>query len=132
MAFQMILHEGVVGPELHPKLAAGIRRIYAGIFAATPEEVAVDVNEIPAGRFFTAAKPSRSSIVAGSVPAGTSREDRTRFLSEVTEFWCRVTGCTSHEIVVSASDAAPLPGGEGRPREFGPRIELGGYRQNLP
>ena len=105
MGFTVILHEGVVPEILRPQLAQGIRRIYADIFGGPADNVSVDITEIPKGRFFTAAKPSRSSLIGGSVPAGTSRADRTRLMSEITSMWCEVTGCTPNDVVVSASDA---------------------------
>lgn len=105
MKFQMLLHEGVVGPELQPQLAQELRRIYATRFGAAEAEIEVEISEIPKGRFFTAGKPSRSSLVGGSVPAGTSSADRTRLMAEITSMWCERTGCTPDDIVVSISDA---------------------------
>ena len=106
MTFHLILHEGVVAEALRPQLAQGIRQIYSDIFGTPAEKVAVDITQIPRGRFFTAAKPSRSSLIGGSVPAGTSKADRTRLMSEITAMWCEVTGCTPNDVVISASDAA--------------------------
>ncbi len=103
----MILHEGVVPEAVRPALTDGIRRVYAGIFEAPAEAVAVDFTELARGRFFTAGRPSTSSIVAGTVPSGTSTAQRHRLLSEITALWCEMTGCTPHEIVVTAGDAAP-------------------------
>lgn len=105
MGFQIILHEGVIEGGLRPRLASEIRRIYTSIFGGAEGDIAIDITEIPKGKFFTAAKPSRSSLVGGGVPAGTSPDDRTRLLSEISTMWCEVTGCSSNEIVVSASDA---------------------------
>ncbi len=105
MRFQIVLHEGVVPDGLRPDLAAGIRRTYCGVFGGAADAVDVDFTQIAAGHMFTAAELSRTSVVAGHVPPGTSREDRTRFLRGVTELWCEVTGCSANEIVVSASDA---------------------------
>ena len=102
--FQLILHEGVVDAGLRPRLAQGIRRIYSSVFGTTEDDVIVEITEIPRGRFFTAAKPSRSSLVGGTAPAGTSRADRTRLMSEISAMYCDVTGCTPNEIVVSVSD----------------------------
>jgi len=104
MRYQVLLHEGVVNEALRPQLKTELRRIYGEIFRVDSEQVGVDITEIPKGRFFTAAKPSCSSLIGVGVPAGTSREDRTRFMSDVTAMWCRVTGCTPNDIVVSASD----------------------------
>lgn len=105
MGFQFLLHEGVIDKALHPKLSQEVRRIYAGQFGGDSEQIAVDITEIPKGRFFTAARPSRSSLIGGSVPAGTGKIERTRLMSEITAMWCAVTGCTPNEIVVSISDA---------------------------
>ena len=100
----MLVHEGVVAEAVCPRLAEGIRRIYARVFGAVEDEVTVAITEVPRGRFFTAAKPSRSSLIGGTVTAGTSQADRARLMSEITAMWCDVTGCTPNEIVVSVSD----------------------------
>jgi len=105
--FRVILHEGVVSEAARPTLAGGIRRAYAALFEVPAEAVIVDFSEFSRGRFFTAGRPSTSSIVAGTVPSGTSTEQRHRLLSEITALWCETTGCTPHEIVVSAGDAPP-------------------------
>jgi phenylpyruvate tautomerase PptA (4-oxalocrotonate tautomerase family) len=105
MKFQVIVHEGVVAEALHPRLAQEMRRIYAGVFGAAEDGVAVEFTAVPEGRFFTAGKPSRSSLIGVGVPAGTPAAERTRLMSEITAAWCAITGCTANEIVVSASDA---------------------------
>ncbi len=105
MRFRVILPEGVVPAALRPELAAGIGRVYARLFGAPAAEIGVDWSELPRGRFFTAGRPSTSSIIAGTVPAGTSDESRHRLLAEITALWCETTGCTPHEVVVTAADA---------------------------
>jgi phenylpyruvate tautomerase PptA (4-oxalocrotonate tautomerase family) len=105
MKFQLLLHEGVVDKAKQPKLARELRRIYAGRFGGSEDDVAVDVTEIPKGRFFTAGEPSRSSFIGGTVPKGTSNAERTRLMSDITAAWCELTGCTPNDVVVSMSDA---------------------------
>ncbi len=105
MRFRVILHEGVVPEALRPQLATEIGRIYASLFETPAAEMGVDFTELPRGRFFTAAKLSTSSIIAGTVPAGTPNEQRHRLLAEITALWCETTGCTPHEVVVTAADA---------------------------
>lgn len=107
MRFRAILHEGVVSEAVRPVLADGIRRVYSALFEVPGEAVIVDFTELARGRFFTAGRPSTSSIVAGTVPSGTSTAQRHRLLSEITALWCETTGCTPHEIVVTAGDATP-------------------------
>jgi phenylpyruvate tautomerase PptA (4-oxalocrotonate tautomerase family) len=101
----VILHEDVVPERLRPDLAAGLGGIYARLFGAPAAEIGVDFTVVPSGRFFTAGRPSRSSIIAGTVPAGTQDERRQRLLAEITALWCETTGCTPHEVVVTAADA---------------------------
>jgi hypothetical protein len=101
----VILHEGVVPETLRSELAAGLGGAYARLFRVPAAEIGVDFTVLPRGRFFTAGRPSRSSIIAGTVPAGTPDERRHRLLSEITALWCEVTGCTPHEVVVTAADA---------------------------
>ena len=101
----MIVHEGVIPEALYPELAAGLGRVYAGLFEVPAAEIGVDFTELPRGRFFTAGEPSTSSIIAGTVPAGTPNEGRHRLLAEITALWCEGTGCTPHQVVVTAADA---------------------------
>ena len=105
MRFRIILHEGVVPESLWPQLAAGLGRIYTERFHVPAAEVGADFTVMPRGRFFTAAEPSRSSIIAGTVPAGTPDAQRHRLLAEITALWCETTGCTPHQVVVTAADA---------------------------
>ena len=104
MKFQLLLHQGVVDPRLHSRLSQDLQRIYSSQFGGAGE-IAVEITEIPRGRFFTAAEPSRSSLIGGSIPAGTASADRTRLMSSITAMWCEVTGCVADEVVVSISDA---------------------------
>jgi len=103
MTFQVILHQGVVDGATRARLEHALRRIGAGAHGGS-EEVAVTISEVPTGRFFTAGKPSRSSLIATSVPAGTAGSERTALMSAITAMWCEVTGCTAEEVVVSAAD----------------------------
>jgi phenylpyruvate tautomerase PptA (4-oxalocrotonate tautomerase family) len=107
MRFRVIVPEGVVPEALRPELAAELARSYAALFGTPAAELGVDFTEVPRGRFFTAGKPSRTSIIAGTVPAGTKDELRHRLLAEITALWCETTGCTPHEVVVTAADARP-------------------------
>ena len=105
MRFRVIVHEGVIADALHPELRAGLGRIYAALFHVPAAEIGVDFTVMPRGRFFSAGKPSTSSIITGSVPAGTPDAERHRLLAEITALWCEVTGCTPHEVVATAADA---------------------------
>jgi hypothetical protein len=102
--FQILLHDQVVDPALRPRLVQEIRRIYAALFSAAEGSVTVEIAEVPKGWFFTAAEPSTSSIIGGTVPAGTAGADRTRLMTEISAMWCATTGCTPNELVVSVLD----------------------------
>ena len=51
---------------------------------------------------------STTSIVVRSVPVGLELDRREAFMHEVCDLWQNVTGCSVHEIVVTAWDG-PLP-----------------------
>jgi len=103
--FRVIVHEGVIAEALQPELAAGLGRVYAEIFEVPAAEIRADFTLMPRGRFFTAGRPSRSSIIACSVPVGANDARRQRLLAEITALWCELTGCTPHDVVVTAADA---------------------------
>jgi phenylpyruvate tautomerase PptA (4-oxalocrotonate tautomerase family) len=107
LRFRVIVPEGVVPEAVRPELCAGLARIHAALFSVPAAEIGVDFTELPRGRFFTAGQASRTSIIAGTVPAGTPDERRHRLLGEITALWCETTGCTPHEVVVTAADARP-------------------------
>ena len=107
MRFRVTLHEGVVPERLRSRLAAGLCAVYARAFGTPAAELGVDFTELARGRFFTAGKPSTSSIILCTVPAGTADAQRHRLLAELTACWCETTGCTPHEVVVTAADARP-------------------------
>jgi phenylpyruvate tautomerase PptA (4-oxalocrotonate tautomerase family) len=107
MRFRVIVPEGVVSEALRPELAAGLVRSYAALFRTPAAELGVDFTELPRGRFFSAGELSRTSIIAGTVPAGTKDDQRHRLLAEITALWCETTGCSPHEVVVTAADARP-------------------------
>lgn len=64
--------------------------------------------EVAAGSGYTARQPSTSSIVGLLVPDGTDATARHALMQGVGDAWVDATGCTVHEIVVSAVDEGSL------------------------
>jgi hypothetical protein len=105
ISFACIVQEGAVPLPVRETLSTELARIGTDIFGGEAAAVAVDFTEIPSGSGFRGGEPSRASLVSGSVPVGTATEPRNRFLREVSEMWCRVTGCNSDDLLVSAMDS---------------------------
>ena len=107
MTFMCLVQAGAVPPAVRARLEAGLRAIAGREF---PQRGAASFAwmEIAPGCGFTAGEPSKAAIAATTVPAGTSREVRTRFLGGVCELWVRETGCHIDDIVATAFDDGAL------------------------
>jgi hypothetical protein len=100
-----IVQEGQIPEATRTELAAGLERIGREMFGDQPEAGAIAWLTIREGFGFTAGRPSTTSLIVRTVPAGLADELRATFLSRVSELWRDATGCTMNEIVVTAMDA---------------------------
>ena len=104
MRYQLAVAEGVISESIRPHLFDDLRLVASSSFDVEADSVEIGVLEVPAGRWFTAGEPSRSSIVYCEVPVGTQQEDRIDFMNRVTSLWCASVGCSASELVVTAAD----------------------------
>ena len=102
--FECIVQQGCVPEEIRSDLAMGLARISTSILGGSPDDVEVEFTEIPKGYGFREGEPSTTSLVRGRIPDGCEQEVRVRLLHEVSDMWCRTTGCSVNELVVSAGD----------------------------
>jgi hypothetical protein len=107
MTFMCLVQHGAVSGAVRERLEAGLSELAGREF---PQRGATTFAwmEIAPGCGFTAGEPSQAAIAATTVPAGTAREARARFLSGVCELWVRETGCHIDDIVASAFDDGAL------------------------
>lgn len=92
------------------RLAEGLTFLTINRFGPGPEPIEVHFTEIEPGSWFTAGRPSQSTMVLGSVPVGTSQDVREAHMSEVARLFCQTTGDDLDQVMVVAADAA---GGRG-------------------
>jgi len=96
------LVNGTIGEEARRNIVEGLRRLESERF--DEREVVVEFVEIPEGRWFTAGRPSKASMVLGTVPAGTPQEVRVGFMDAVARLFADVTDTDYHDVMVSAPD----------------------------
>ncbi len=103
-----VIQEGQAADQKREALSQGLLRIGRACFQDDPDGVEISWRPVKKGFGFTAGKPSTSSIIVRSVPVGFPAEEREAFMRRVCQLWEQVTGCSIHEIVVTAWDG-PLP-----------------------
>ncbi len=80
----------------------GLRGLMATRFGI--DDVTVEFIEIPEGRWFTAGKPSRASMVLGTVPVGTPQDERVAVMDAIARLFAEATDTNYHDVMVSAPD----------------------------
>jgi hypothetical protein len=103
-----VIQEGQTADRKRSELAEGLKKLGQEAFADDPSRTSISWIVVKKGFAWTAGEPSTSSIVVRSVPVGLSLDLREAFMRRVCELWQNVTGCSVHEIVVTAWDG-PLP-----------------------
>ncbi|MEL7158577.1 MAG: hypothetical protein AAFN30_18545 [Actinomycetota bacterium] len=114
MATYKCLVNRSLGTALEQRLAEGLTFITVNRFGPDPEPVEVSFTEVEAGRWYTAGKPSDSTMVLGSVPAGTPQDVREAHMAEVARFFSETTGDHIDQVMVVAADARTATDGSER------------------
>ena len=107
--YQVTLHEPLSAEAQEAPIEALVA-IDADEFGTAPGEVLVECNVIGEGMWFTAAEPTSSTIVTGTVPVGTSPERRSALVERLGRTVAATTGQDFHDIMVVASDSASQRG----------------------
>jgi hypothetical protein len=108
MHYACMVQEGQIADRMRDRLGAGLRQLAAETFGEAEAEVEIRWVTIAKGFGFTAGKPSTSSLIARSAPAGFGDDERRAFMSRVSDLWREVTGCHPDEVVVTTL-GGPLP-----------------------
>ena len=104
ISFNCTVQEGLIPDSIRPELISELTRISVSVMGASADDVDVQFTEIPHGFGFRGGELSTTSLVRGQIPAGCEQELRVEFMQQICDMWCRVTGCTTDELVVSARD----------------------------
>ena len=109
IAFNCTVQEGVISDEQRRILDERLVQIGAAILGIAPDDITVAYEVIPHGFGFRGGELSTSSSVRSRIPDGFSQEKRVEFMTAVQDMWIEVTGQTTAELVVGASDASYDP-----------------------
>ncbi len=104
ISFNCTVQEGAIPHSIRPELVSELTRISVSVMSASADDIDVQFTEIPSGFGFRGGELSTTSLVRGEVPPGCEQELRVEFMQQICDMWCRVTGCTTDELVVSARD----------------------------
>ena len=104
ITFECTIQEGCVSDKLRPGIESAIGKVCNDVLGRDEGPVSVWWTVIPKGFGFRGGEPSTTSLVRGRIPDGCDRETRSRFLEAIGDSWCRITGASQHELMVSARD----------------------------
>ena len=104
ITFECTVQEGCVSDQLRPDLASAIEKVCSDVLGRDQGRVNVSWTVIPKGFGFRGGEPSTTSLVRGRIPDGCDGETRARILESIGDSWCRITGASAHELMVSARD----------------------------
>ena len=104
ISFNCRVQEGAIPEDLYPTLSSGLARISADVLGGSPDSVAVKYEVIAHGFGFRGGEVSTTSSVRGQLTEPLDQETRVELLQQLCDMWCEVTGCSVHEVIVSARD----------------------------
>ncbi len=104
--YNCTIQEGVIPEEQRRILNERLVQIGASVLGIASDDISVSYEIIPRGFGFRGGELSTSSSVRSRIPDGFSQEKRVEFMTAVQDMWIEVTGQTTAELVVGASDAS--------------------------
>ena len=104
ISFDFFVQEGCVVDEMRSEIASALEGVCANELGCDSGPTEMSWTVIRKGFGFRGGRPSTTSLVRGRIPDGCDPQTRARFLRAVGKEWCRITGATEHEVVVSARD----------------------------
>ena len=104
ISFNCVIQEGVIPDDLRPTLSSELGRISAGVLGGSADDVTVEYTVIPHGFGFRGGEISTTTSVRGQLADPLDQETRVELLQRLCDMWCEVTGCSVHEVIVSARD----------------------------
>lgn len=109
IVYNCTIQEGVIPEAQRETLSARMIEIGTAILGVPADDISVSYEVIPRGFGFRGGELSTSSSVRSRIPDGFSQEKRVEFMQAVQDMWIEVTGQTTAELVVGASDMSHNP-----------------------
>jgi phenylpyruvate tautomerase PptA (4-oxalocrotonate tautomerase family) len=110
VAIYKCLVNGEIDERARQAVIAGLAEVEASPFGTPADDLRVSFTEIEAGLWFTAGKPSKASMVLGTVPEGTSQAVRAEIMEEVARRFSEATGADLDHVMVVAADPKTTTG----------------------
>ncbi len=85
-------------------MTEGLAGVETNRFGVAPDDVTVTFVEVAEGTWFTGGKPSKASMVQGTVPAGTSQDVRAAHMADLCQAFSLATGSPYDDVMVVAAD----------------------------
>lgn len=104
VSFECTVQEGHFDETLKPAVTQSLETICHDLLGPRSHPVEVSWVVVKKGFGFRGGVPTSTSQVRGRIPDGCDDNTRRRLLETIGEAWCRVTGASEHELVVSARD----------------------------
>lgn len=104
MSSYRCLVNGSIDEATRAKVVEGLTGLEASRFGVAAEDVTVRFVEVAEGTWFTGAKPSRASMVQGTVPPGTGQDVRAAHMADVCRVFSSATGSPYDDVMVVAAD----------------------------
>ncbi|MET0704621.1 MAG: tautomerase family protein [Mycobacterium sp.] len=105
--YQVIAPQDLLSDDLRHRIASEITRIHTTNTGAPALFVNVLFQDVPAGRLFTAGKPSRTTIIVGEIREGRELAVRQAILADLAEMWTAQTGQSDGELLMAIKEVDP-------------------------
>lgn len=109
ITFNCTIQQDIIPARQRETLTARLIQIAAETLNAPPDDITVNYEIIPTGFAFRGGLPSTTSNVRSAIPPGLPQATRVAFMQQVQDLWMEVTGQTTDELVVGASDSGYNP-----------------------
>ena len=106
--YQVVSPEDLLTDQQRRQIVEEITRIHTTATGAPEAFVNVFFQDVPPGRMFSAGKPSRLSLIVGSIREGRTIELRQQVLRDLSEMWASITGTSEAELLLAIQETNPL------------------------
>lgn len=93
-----------VSDQQREALTSGLTTIEADRFDTKEQDLLVEFIEVAEGQWFTAATPSQATVLSGTVPDGTTQDQRAQLMDAIGRMAATALDKDFNDIMVVASD----------------------------
>lgn len=105
--YQVAAFEGTLDDAERARLAEEITRIHCEATGAPALFVHVVFQDVEPGRVFSAGRPSRLSLITGTIRGGRTIETRQQMMRNLADAWVTATGGPINDVLVAIEEIDP-------------------------